>query len=31
MYVGENKRAIYIIRHVGNAILIIYMRTLADK
>lgn len=26
---GENKRVIYIIRHVGNAILIIYMRTFA--
>lgn len=31
MYIGENKRVIYIIYHVGNAILIIYMRTLADK
>ena len=29
MYIGKNKRVIYIIRHVGNAILIIYMRTLA--
>lgn len=31
MHVGENKRIIYIIRHGGNAIPIIYMRTLADE